>query len=98
MESIRLNEELRMRIEQAVGYLIKIGAKEIYLFGSMAHGRDRDNSDIDLAVSGIPPEKFFKVLGEVGDILRHPFDLIDLDETNSFTRYLREEGELRRVG
>ena len=36
--------------------------------------------------------------GKAGDILQHPFDLIDLDEVNPFTRYLKEEKELQRIG
>jgi hypothetical protein len=30
--------------------------------------------------------------------LGRPLDLIDLDDDDAFTRYLKEEGELRRVG
>jgi hypothetical protein len=30
--------------------------------------------------------------------LGRPIDLIDLDEDNPFTRYLKKEGELQRVG
>jgi len=58
----------------------------------------REDSDIDLAVSGLPPAKFFQAMGEAGDILQRRFDLVDLDEVNPFTRYLQEEGELQRVG
>jgi len=58
----------------------------------------REDSDIDLAVSGLPPEKFFHAMGNAGDILRRPFDLVDLDEINPFTRYLKEEKELQSVG
>lgn len=74
------------------------GAREVYVFGSAARGRMREGSDIDLAVAGLPPERFFEAMGEAGDILGITLDLIDLDEANPFTRYLREEGELERVG
>jgi hypothetical protein len=37
-------------------------------------------------------------MGDAGDILGCPLDLVDLDEPNPFTQYLREEGALRRVG
>jgi hypothetical protein len=30
--------------------------------------------------------------------LGRPIDLIDLDEDNPFTRYLKKEGKLERVG
>ena len=53
--------------------------------------------DIDLAVSGLPPEKFFRAMGRARCILRRPLDLVDLDELNPFTTYLKESGELKRV-
>jgi hypothetical protein len=49
-------------------------------------------------VSELPPEKFSHAMGNAGDILRRPFDLVDLDEINPFTRYLKEERELQSVG
>lgn len=58
----------------------------------------RDESDIDLAVSGLPPENFFKALSAASRVLDRPIHLIDLDEVTPFTQYLIEEGELQRVG
>lgn len=93
-----MNDELGLLIERAAASLRASGAQEVYLFGSAANGTMREDSDIDLAVSGLPPERFFRAMGEAGDILQCPFDLVDLDEANPFTRYLKEEGELQRVG
>jgi len=70
----------------------------VYLFGSGVKGGLREDSDIDLAVSGLAPEKFFQAMGQIGDILQRPFDLVDLDEVNPFTRYLKQEEELQSVG
>jgi len=58
----------------------------------------RPDSDIDLAVSGLPPERFFKAMAQVAGVVRGPLDLVDLDESSPFTRYLQEEGKLERVG
>lgn len=93
-----MNAELSGLIERASAILKAAGASEVYLFGSAARGVMREGSDIDLAVSGLPPEVFFKALGEAEDALGRPLDLIDLDEVNPFTQYLKEEGELQRVG
>ncbi|MBI1929891.1 nucleotidyltransferase domain-containing protein [Candidatus Poribacteria bacterium] len=93
-----MNNELRQLIERAAAALQAAGAREVYLFGSAARGAMREDSDIDLGVSGLPPANFFQAMGEAGDILQRPFDWVDLDEVNPFTRYLQEEGELRRVG
>jgi len=93
-----MTDEMRKLIEKAAVALKEAGAREVYLFGSQARGDIHEESDIDLAVSGLPPDKYFKAMGDAGDILRRPIDLIDLDEVNPFTRYLIEEKELRRIG
>ena len=85
-------------MEEAVRTLKGLGAREVYLFGSVAIDRDEDGSDVDMAVVGLPPEVFFGAIGAAERILRRPLDLVDLDESNAFTRYLKEEGELVRVG
>ncbi len=36
-------------------------------------------------------------MGKASDALGRELDMIDLDEDTPFTRYLKEEGELRRV-
>ncbi len=92
-----MDDELRLRIEQAAAALRECGATEVYLFGSAATGNMRPESDIDLAVSGLPPRRFFEAMAAAGDILRKPLSLVDLDDDNAFTRYLKEEGELQRV-
>jgi len=93
-----MTDELAKRVEQAAKALVDAGAREVYLFGSAATGGLREGSDVDLAVTGLPPEVFFWAMGQAGDILQRPLDLVDLDEDNPFTRYLKEEDELVRVG
>lgn len=93
-----MTEEMRERIEHAAIALKAAGAREVYLFGSAASGTVGEAADIDLAVSGLPPEKFFRAMGVARRILRRPLDLIDLDEDNPFTRYLKTEETLHRVG
>ena len=93
-----MTNEMKELIKKAAAALKEAGAREVYLFGSQAKGDVHEESDIDLAVSGLPPDKFFRAMGEAGDILQRPLDLIDLDEANPFTRYLKEEKELQRIG
>ncbi|MGH9853285.1 MAG: nucleotidyltransferase family protein [Blastocatellia bacterium] len=93
-----MSDELRLLIERAVMALKSAGAREVYLFGSAARGRMREDSDVDMAVSGLPPELFYRAGGQAEDALGRPLDLIDLDEITPFTQYLKEEGELQRVG
>lgn len=84
-------------IETAARILREEGATEVYVFGSAAHGKMRPDSDIDFAIRGLPPEKYFPAMGKVVDAISHLFDLVDLDEENPFTRFLQDEGELLRV-
>ncbi len=77
--------------------LKKSGAREVYVFGSVATGRVTEDSDVDLAVSGLPPEIFFTTMARLVDLFDRPVDLIDLDLPSPFTTYLRDKGLLRRV-
>jgi predicted nucleotidyltransferase len=92
-----MDTELRSLIDKAAQLLRVAGARDVYLFGSAAKGTLRDDSDIDLAVSGLPAQRYFTALGEVGDLLRRPVDLVDLDRVTPFSEYLRGHGELQRV-
>ena len=89
--------ELQQAIEQAVNILKAAGAEAVYLFGSMVEGPFRSDSDIDLAVTGLPATKFFQVMGQTMTVLPRSFDLVDLDVDTPFTRYLKEKGKLYRV-
>jgi predicted nucleotidyltransferase len=93
-----MTDEMNRLVDKAVSALKAAGAKEVYVFGSASKGKIRPNSDIDMAVSGLPPEVFFRAMAKASRALRRPIDLIDLDEDNPFTRYLKKEGELQRVG
>jgi uncharacterized protein len=89
--------ELSGLIRKAAETLKSFGATDVYLFGSLAKGTFRSDSDIDLAVSGIPPEKFFEAMGRAEDVLKREIDLIDLDEKNPFVEFLKSHGELQLV-
>jgi predicted nucleotidyltransferase len=89
--------ELDSLIHQAAVVLKSFGATDVYLFGSMAKGTGTEESDIDLAVSGLPPQVFFKAMGSALNVMKREFDLVDLDENNAFVAYLKSHGELRRV-
>ena len=92
-----MDEQLRVILDQAVAVLKSAGAREVYVFGSAAGGTLPDHSDLDLAVSGVPPEGFFHALGEAMLATKRPIDLIDLDEGSPFGEYLKTHGKLQRV-
>jgi predicted nucleotidyltransferase len=92
-----MNDRLRSSIEAAADILKGFGAREVYVFGSAAHGSLRPDSDVDLAVSGLPPAVFFRAASKAADALDRPADLVDLDDESAIVNYLRTSGELVRV-
>lgn len=93
-----MSEDLERAIRIAAEVLKAEGAREVYLFGSLAKGRERPESDIDLAVSGLPPKRFFHAMARAHEAAGRTLDLIDLDDNSPFVQFLREHGELRLVG
>ncbi len=86
-------------IEKAIEILKENGAKEVFIFGSIANGKFNMNSDIDIAVRGLESEKFYKVASILMFELKNEFDLIDLDdEENRFSQMLLKVGGLLKVG
>ena len=85
-------------LDLAIKILKKAGCKEIYIFGLIAAGNTRENSDLDLAIRGCPSKvSFFGLLGKLLRALEHSVDLVDLDWGDDFAKYLEAEGELHRV-
>lgn len=65
--------------------------RTVLLFGSGADPA-READDIDLAVEGIVPEKFFTFYGELIFSLSKPVDLIDLSKNTKFNRLVYRDG------
>ncbi len=58
----------------------RFGAQSVWLFGSLAWGNElTPETDIDLAVQGMPAENFYKALNFLEHETEFPVDLIDLD-------------------
>jgi predicted nucleotidyltransferase len=54
-------EGAHQRAEQGVALLKAAGANEGYVLGSVAEERAREDSDIDLAVAGLPSELNYSI-------------------------------------
>lgn len=85
-------------VESAAALLRGMGATEVYVFGSAAKGELRPDSDVDMAVSGLPEEVYFAAVSRASDIFGRPVDLVDLDDATPLVRYLQASGDLIRVG
>ena len=85
---------LQNDVQKAANILKAAGCTEIFLFGSAASGEMTTESDLDLAVRGCPPGKFFQLHGQLLRELSRPVDLTNLDRDDAFARYLEREGDL----
>ena len=65
--------------------------KGVLLFGSSIDP-NREAKDIDLAVEGIAPQKFFDFYGDLLFALSKPVDLVDLARNSKFNRLIYQEG------
>jgi len=63
----------------------------IWLFGSALENEEQA-TDIDLAVEGLDPEKFFDFYGRLFFELPKPVDLIDLSQNPPIAAIVREKG------
>ncbi len=73
------------------GIASKYNVKKILLFGSSLES-DNNYNDIDLAVEGVPPRKFFRFCADLMFGLTKPIDVIDLSIDNSFNRLVKKDG------
>ena len=67
------------------------GVKCVWLFGSTLEDEGRA-TDIDLAVEGLLPEKFFDFYGRLYFELPKPVDLVDLGQEPPIASLIREKG------
>ena len=81
----------------AVSLLRRLGATEVFVFGSATRDGLRPGSDIDMAVRGLPPSVYFSAVSKAADLLGRPVDLVDLDDATPIVRHLLGSGELIRV-
>jgi len=65
--------------------------KSVWLFGSALEDID-SAMDIDLAVEGLAPEKFFEFYGRLYFELPKPVDLIDLSANPPIASIIRRNG------
>jgi len=85
-------------IDIATNFLKNEGCKSVYLFGSLVTGKTHQNSDIDLGIKGLPPEKFIRVYAKLDNNVSSPVDLVDFDENDKFYNLLNSLGEIVKIG
>lgn len=71
---------LHGRLPEAAALLRRRGAQRVWLFGSLAENRPRPESDVDLAVEGLPAACYFDVLAELTETVGTRVDLVCLEK------------------
>jgi predicted nucleotidyltransferase len=61
----------------------RFGATRVILIGSLAEGRFRTDSDLDLAVAGVADDRFFRAGAELEAAAGRPVDLIPLESASA---------------
>jgi len=85
-------------IDIAINFLKNEGCQSVYLFGSLVTGKIHQNSDIDIGIKGLPPEKFIRVYAKLDNNLSNTVDLVDFDENDKFYNLLYSLGEIVEIG
>jgi predicted nucleotidyltransferase len=94
----QIPQQYRADIETAKSYLAGQGCTGVYLFGSLVTGNARPDSDIDLGVKGLPPEKYFRVFSALDRQTEHKIDMVDFDSDSDFYETLDSLGEVVEIG
>lgn len=90
MESVIFQKELTKIISISKDF----GVEKVILFGSCLEGVESAR-DIDIAVKGISPEKFFEMYGKILGVLDSEIDLIPLEDVREhFAKRILERGRL----
>ena len=70
-------------------------ARRVVLFGSLANGTHDEQSDVDLAVEGLPSAVYFHALADLRDLFAGPVDLVRIEEAMpSLLARIQEEGQV----
>ena len=90
-----LSEEIRQDIEKIATILLRHGAHRIILYGSLARGDYRPDSDIDVCVEGIPDDQYFRVLAECLMRSAPRVSVLNFEDTSGYFRQrVIDEGKI----
>jgi predicted nucleotidyltransferase len=70
----------------------RYGATTVWLFGSTADNGHRRGRDLDLAVEGVAPSRFFHFVGDLMLSLSKPVDVVALERRSKLGALIRRDG------
>ena len=92
VSELRIGDMIASNIEQTIKACAEdFGVGAVWLFGSALNDYRRAR-DIDLAVEGLAPEKFFDFYSRLFFELSKPVDLVDLSQNPPIAGIIREKG------
>jgi predicted nucleotidyltransferase len=82
----RAEAERRGRMQRALPAAVEelvqqFGVKKVVLFGSLARGDAGLESDVDLLVDALPPERWFEAMARLSAVLDADVDLVSSGST-----------------
>jgi uncharacterized protein len=82
-----LSSDDQQYIRMAARFLREQGAKRVWLFGSLAKGRQPTvHSDFDFAVEGLPADRLFGSVGHLLQVLPRPVDVVEFENCSALLR------------
>ena len=79
-EQERCARDIRATIPLVIEVLVReFGVHKIVLFGSLTRGDARPDSDIDLAVEGLPPAQTFHAMARAASVAGRHVDLVPIE-------------------
>ena len=71
----------------------RFNLRAVYLFGSVASGKSRESSDVDLYVSPLPADRYWQFRHELEAVVDLPIDLYTDSDDRKFIKKIIERGE-----
>jgi predicted nucleotidyltransferase len=90
---LRADALRRNLVQKAAPIFRKYGIRRVVLFGSVAEGRCRTDSDLDLFVCPLSNELYWSFWRELEDALELPVDLHTQADDPVFVKKILERGE-----
>lgn len=90
-------EALEAALPELTATLVRLGARRVWLFGSLAWGRADQSSDIDLATEGLPAAAHLRAQGELLLLAPGRVDLVRLEDApETLATRIRDQGRILR--
>lgn len=88
-------DDLRQELRETSAILRNYGAQKIILYGSLARGDYRTDSDVDICVEGLPDQNYFRAFAECLMKARRRISVLDLRNVRGYFRErILDEGKI----